>query len=152
MRFTIKPFAELTVPELYEQLQLRQRVFVVEQNCPYLDCDGKDAAALHLWGALDDDPGTMVAYARLFAPGAKYPEACAIGRVVTAPEQRGRGLGRELMQEALRVTAARFPGAPVKIQAQAHLDRFYGELGFVVVSDVYLEDDIRHVDMVRAAR
>jgi len=138
-----RAFADLTVAELYAILELRARVFVVEQACAYQDPDGVDQAARHLWAAAG---GRIVAYLRIVPAGLKFAEA-SIGRVVTAPEARGAGLGRELMRRALALAG----GAPLRIGAQAHLERFYGELGFVRASDVYDEDGIPHVEMTRAA-
>ncbi len=140
-------WSALTTDELYRLMVLRQRVFVVEQACPYLDADGWDPRATHLW--CDDDAGAAaVAYLRVFAPGVKYAEA-SLGRIVTAPEARGGGLGRRLVAEGLARIAAAHGAAPVRIGAQAYLERFYGEAGFVRVSDDYLEDGIPHLEMVR---
>lgn len=142
------PFGELSPAELYELLALRQRVFVVEQRCAYLDADGWDAAAWHLAGR--DAEQRLIAYARLFGPGVRYPGAAAIGRVASAPEVRGRGVGRALMAESLRRVEERWGRAtPVKLQAQSYLLRFYRELGFEPVSEEYDEDGIPHLDMVR---
>jgi ElaA protein len=137
-----RAFDELSVAELYAILALRSRVFVVEQNCPYLDADGYDAMSRHLWAEAD---GAIHAYLRLVPPGVKFAEL-SIGRVVTAPEARGTGLGRVLMQRGL---AAAGP-VPVRIGAQAHLERFYGELGFRRASEPYDEDGIPHIEMLRA--
>jgi ElaA protein len=145
MRWHVAPFAGLSVDELYELLTLRQRVFVVEQRCPYLDCDGKDRSAIHLLGRADD--GRLVAVARLLAPGISFAEA-AIGRVVTAPEVRRTGVGRALMREAIARTRATFGPGPIRIGAQRYLERFYGELGFRVASAPYDEDGIPHVEML----
>ena len=147
MTWTLKPYAALSLDELYAALALRQRVFVIEQNCPYLDCDGHDQEALHLWHT--DENGVPDAYLRLFGPGVKYAE-CSIGRVVTAPEVRRTGLGRELVARGLAAAAERFAHAPVRISAQAYLERFYGEFGFARVGANYLEDDIPHCEMLRA--
>jgi ElaA protein len=140
-------WGELTTDELYRLLVLRQRVFVVEQTCPYLDADGWDARAHHLW--TDDAAGAEArACLRVFAPGVKYAEA-SLGRIATAPEARGTGLGRALVAEGLaRIEAAHGPVA-VRIGAQKYLERFYGEVGFATVSEAYLEDGIPHVEMVR---
>lgn len=142
-----EPWSGLTTDELYRIMVVRQRVFVVEQNCPYLDPDGLDPKATHLW--CDDDGGTLtLAYLRIFAPGVRFAEA-SFGRVVTAPEARRGGLGRALMREAIeRLEAAHGP-TPVRIGAQKYLERFYGSFGFVRVSDDYLEDGIPHLTMVR---
>jgi ElaA protein len=139
-----KAFDELSVHELYAVLALRSRVFVVEQTCVYLDLDGKDERARHLLGV--DEAGTLVAYARIFAPGESYPET-AIGRVVTSPEVRKRGHGEELMREAITRATARH-GRSIRIGAQRYLERFYRRLGFVPEGEPYDEDGIPHVEMV----
>lgn len=145
--WTCKTFSELSLAELYELLKLRQEVFVVEQTCPYLDADGKDMDALHLWSA--DEHG-MTAYARIFLPSATEPYA-RIGRVITAARARGLGLGQELMQAAIGLCTGRAPEAPIRLGAQVYLKRFYRSFGFVEISAEYLEDDIPHVDMERPA-
>jgi ElaA protein len=130
-------------------VRLREGVFIVEQNCPYPDADGRDPRAWHLLGWLYGESGrTLVAYARIFEPGIRYDEA-SIGRVVTAPEVRGTGLGKALMAEALRRTEALVPGRPVKIAAQRRLEDFYLGFGFTTISAPYEEDGIIHVDMLR---
>lgn len=129
--------------QLYKILALRQRVFVVEQNCAYLDADGVDPACRHLWA--EGDAGAVHAYGRIVPAGIKFAEL-SIGRVITAPEARGTGLGKELMQRALAASG----NVPIRIGAQAHLEKFYGELGFVRASDVYDEDGIPHIEMVRS--
>lgn len=140
-------WSTLTTDELYRIMVVRQRVFVVEQNCPYLDPDGLDRLASHLW--CDDEAGAAaLAYLRIFAPGVRFAEA-SFGRVVTAPEARRAGLGRALMREAIeRLEQAHGP-TPVRIGAQKYLEDFYGSFGFVRVSDDYLEDGIPHLTMVR---
>lgn len=148
-RWRCEPFGGLTVDDLYDVLALRAEVFVVEQRCPYLDPDGTDRDAWHLLGR--DAEGRLVAYARLFRPAVKCPEAC-IGRVVTAPAVRGRGLGRELLREALAALARRCPGESVHLSAQAHLEAFYASFGFARVGEPYLEDNIPHVGMTLPAR
>lgn len=137
----VRRFEELTPAELYAILALRQRVFVVEQNCVYLDTDGVDSMCRHLWAERGGGPA---AYLRIVPAGVKFPEA-SIGRVITAPEARGEGLGRELMKRGLEAVGA----VPIRIGAQAYLEKFYGELGFVRVSDVYDEDGIPHILMLR---
>jgi ElaA protein len=144
-------YADLSLDELYALLQLRSLVFVVEQQCPFLDADGDDARAWHLlgWTGATGGPPLLAAYARLFAPGVKYTEA-SIGRVVSHPDVRRTGAGRALMDEALQQVAALAPGAPVRIGAQKYLERFYGSFGFARAGDDYLEDGIVHLEMVRA--
>jgi ElaA protein len=144
MNWTWQRFADLGVDNLHDALQLRARVFILEQG-PYLDVDGRDRSAWHLLGR--DGEGTLVAYLRVVDPGVKYDEP-SIGRVVTAPEVRGTGLGRELMGEGLAGCARHWPGRAIRISAQARLQRFYAELGFSDASDEYLEDDIAHLEML----
>ena len=138
-----REFAALTVLELYAITVLRQRVFVLEQNCVYVDADGVDPQCRHLW-AEDETTRAIHAYCRLVPAGVKFAEV-SIGRVITAPEARGTGLGKELMQRAIATIGA----VPVRIGAQAHLEKFYGELGFVKASEPYVEDGIPHIEMLR---
>jgi ElaA protein len=141
-------FQDLGVENLYDALQLRCRVFVLEQG-PYLDPDGRDRRSWHLLGRAAD--GALVSYLRVADPGVNYDEP-SIGRVITAPEARGNGSGRALMTEGLAGCERYWPEHAVRISAQAHLERFYGSLGFVRVGENYIEDAIPHVEMVRAAR
>ena len=156
VRWQWRPFAELTLAELYAALQLRQAVFVVEQQCPYLDADGSDHEAWHLlgWSADDGGPPTrspvLGAYARVFRPGVKYEEA-SIGRVITNPLVRRSGMGRALMIEAVRRCALVAPGANIRIGAQQYLERFYESFGFRRASEPYDEDGIMHIEMLRPA-
>lgn len=141
---------ELQAEDLYDALMLRSRVFVVEQHCVYLDADGVDRQAWHLLGRgapQGAGPGPMRAVLRVVDPGVKYDEP-SIGRVVTAPEARGTGLGLVLMREGLARCRSVWPGRAVRISAQAHLQRFYGTLGFQPVGEAYLEDGIPHVEML----
>ena len=144
MRWTWLRFGELGVDKLYDALALRCRVFVLEQGA-YLDPDGVDRHSWHLLG--HDDAGVLQACLRAVDPGVKYAEP-SIGRVVTAPEVRGTGLGRELMRQGLARCAATWPGLGVRISAQARLRRFYAELGFEAVGDEYIEDNIPHLEML----
>jgi ElaA protein len=141
-------FADLGVDNLYDALQLRCRVFVLEQG-PYLDPDGADRAAWHLLGR--DAGGALVAYLRVADPGVKFDDP-SIGRVITAAESRGTGLGRALMAEGVAGCARCWPGRAVRISAQAHLERFYNGFGFERVGDEYPEDNIAHVQMLRPGR
>lgn len=142
-------FSELTVEDLYAVVRLREAIFIIEQNCPYPDADGRDPRAWHLLGWVQGPTGrTLVAYARIFEPGVRYTEG-SIGRVVTAPDVRGTGVGKALMAEALRRTESLAPGQPIKIAAQRRLEDFYLALGFRSVSAPYEEDGIIHVDMLR---
>jgi ElaA protein len=141
-------FAELGVHDLYDALQLRCRVFILEQG-PYLDPDGIDRQSWHLLGR--DAQGALAATLRLVDPGVKYAEP-SIGRVVTAPEVRGTGLGHELMAEGVAGCERLWPGRALRISAQAHLERFYNGFGFARVGENYLEDGIPHAQMLRPAR
>ena len=137
-------FADLGVDNLHDALQLRSRVFILEQG-PYLDVDGHDRASWHLLGR--DAAGTLVAYLRVVGPGVKFDEP-SIGRIVTAPEVRGTGLGRTLMRQGLAGCARHWPGQAIRISAQARLRRFYVGLGFSPTTDEYLEDGIPHLEML----
>ena len=140
-------WSALTTAELYRMLVLRQRVFVVEQTCPYLDADGFDPQAHHLW--TDDAAGTAaLACLRVFGPGVKYAEA-SLGRIATAPEARGTGLGRALVAEGIARLQASHGDVPIRIGAQRYLERFYGDAGFEIASEPYLEDGIPHTEMWR---
>ena len=144
-------FRDLTVDDLYAIVRLREGVFIIEQNCPYPDADGRDPLAWHLLGWRDGPDGKeLVAYARIFEPGIRYHEA-SIGRIVTAPVVRGTGLGRQLMIEALKRVEKLAPNQRIKIAAQRRLENFYKGYGFETVSDPYEEDGIIHVDMMREA-
>jgi ElaA protein len=139
-------FEDLGVHGLYDVLALRCRVFILEQDCAYLDPDGADPHCWHLCG--HDEHGALVAYLRAVDPGVKYAEA-SIGRVITAPEIRGTGLGRALMQEGLARCTRQWPGEMLRISAQSRLRRFYESLGFAAASGDYLEDGIPHMQMTR---
>lgn len=142
-------FEELRPDELYAVVRLREAVFIVEQACAYPDADGRDPVAWHLLGWLGTGKDKqLVAYARLFGPGARYREA-SIGRIVTAPEVRGSGFGRALMAEGLRRMNSLAPGQPIRIAAQIRLEKFYSGYGFTTASEPYEEDGIIHVDMLR---
>lgn len=141
-----RSFAELSTAQLYAFLAARQAVFVVEQNCPYQDLDGKDLGAEHLIGWSGQE---VAAYLRLLAPGVSYDKEPSLGRVITTKIGRGSGLGRELVARGLERTQQLYPTLPVRIGAQAHLNKFYGSLGFVQSSEPYLEDNIPHIQMLR---
>lgn len=144
--FSVLPFDALTLRQLYDIMALRQEVFVVEQNCPYLDADGKDIPSWHLLGI--DGDGLLVAYARLLPPGVSYEGYASIGRVVTSPARRGQSLGKQLVAEALAACRQLFADTPVQIGAQYYLLTFYQNFGFTVIGDTYLEDGIPHIHMV----
>ncbi len=140
-----KPLTELTPTELYKILRLRAEVFVVEQNCPYLDPDDKDFSSVHLMGW---QGAHLAAYARIVRPGISYPEI-SIGRVATSPLNRGSGLGKELVTQCIMLIEQEHGLQPIRIGAQLYLKSFYGAFGFVTQSDVYLEDGIEHIIMLR---
>jgi len=145
MEWRLRGFAELTTAELYGLLRLRQEVFVVEQNCAYLDADGLDAIASHLF-AIDGEG--VAACARLFAPGVREA-AAVIGRVVSARRVRRSGAGRELMRRAIAAIEAAHGAVPIRIGAQKYLEQFYGSFGFARDGEDYLEDGILHLPMLR---
>ncbi|MEY4926221.1 MAG: GCN5-like N-acetyltransferase [Bacteroidota bacterium] len=142
------PFDELSLSQLYEIMQLRQRVFIVEQNCAYLDADDKDQNSHHLLGI--DDCG-LAAYARLLPPNLAYAQLneSSIGRVITHERVRRLGAGKALMQQAVAHTHRLFGAElPIRIGAQSYLLAFYSSFGFVSTGKEYLEDDIPHTEMV----
>lgn len=136
---------EMSAEELYALLNLRIAVFVVEQNCPYLETDGKDQFSTHLFAREAD--GSVAACLRIVDPGISYDEV-SIGRVATSANARGKGLGHELMLRAMRYIEVHFGPVNVRISAQEYLRNYYATYGFAAVSDVYLEDDIPHVEML----
>ncbi|WP_190810387.1 GNAT family N-acetyltransferase [Flagellimonas sp. S3867] len=145
MEIVTKKFDELSKTELYQILQMRSEVFVVEQNCAYQDVDGKDEKALHVIGIKN---GKVVAYTRVFGPG-DYFKNTSIGRVVVAKDERKYGYGKVIMQATLEEIGTRFPENTIEISAQTYLLKFYNELGFVTQGNEYLEDGIPHVRMVK---
>lgn len=142
---TCKAFDDLTPHELYEIMRLRSEVFVLEQLCIYQDADNKDQKSHHL---MIKDNGKLIAYARLLPPGVSYPEM-SIGRVISSPEYRRKGAGRLLMQKAIEGCHERFGEGPIRIGAQLYLTKFYESFGFVPLGNVYLEDNIEHIEMRR---
>lgn len=145
LRTTVKAFQELSLVELYNILQLRSEVFVVEQNCVYQDLDGKDKNAYHVLG---NENGELVAYTRFFAPGDYFDEA-AIGRVVVKENKRALGYGNVIMQASNKAVYTLFGGTAIKISAQYHLLHFYKQLGFEPIGEQYLEDGIPHTAMIK---
>ena len=141
-------FEGLSADDVYDMLALRARIFVLEQNCAYLDPDGLDRQSWHLLGRGAD--GALLAYVRVCDPGVKF-DPPSIGRVVVDASQRGTGLGHVLIAEALRRCDATWPGQRNRIGAQAHLQAFYGRHGYVPVGETYMEDAILHIDMERPA-
>lgn len=144
LRWTCKPFDELLPEELYQALRLRSEVFVVEQHCPYLDEDNRDQGSHHLLGLVE---GFLAAYVRILPPGLAFSEL-SIGRVVTSPALRRKGFGKPLMQKAIAQAWSLFGRQDIRIGAQYYLLDFYSSLGFRQVGEIYLEDDIEHVEMV----
>lgn len=145
MNWEIKTFNELNNKELYELLKLRSKVFVVEQDCVFLDMDDKDQKSLHVLGFVEN---VVVAYSRLVPPGVSYKEV-AIGRVVTDPDYRRKGMGKELMRISIDNIYEVFGKQTIRIGAQCYLQTFYESLGFIKDSDEYLEDGIPHIEMIR---
>lgn len=140
----IKSFEELTNVELYQIIMLREQVFVVEQNCPYLDCDGKDLTSMHLWLSKD---GVCAAYSRIVPPQYEK-DLWSIGRVVVHPDFRGLALGKAIMQAAIQHLATHQKAHQIQISAQVYLLKFYNELGFKEQGEIYLEDNIPHIKMI----
>ncbi|POY39865.1 GNAT family N-acetyltransferase [Flavobacterium alvei] len=143
LQWKIKSFENLSVNELYDILRLRSEIFVVEQNCVYLDLDGKDKLSLHLFGEFD---GKIVAYSRLFQPGITFENA-SIGRVVVNANYRDKKWGHDLMRESIAAIKSHFGESKITIGAQLYLKKFYESHGFVQTSEMYLEDDIPHIEM-----
>ncbi len=144
--FKIKRFNELSTLELYSLLQLRSEVFVVEQNCVYQDVDGKDDKAIHVLGFLDNE---LASYSRIFDKGIYFEEA-SIGRVVVSPKHRDKKLGHDLMQVSIAAVKEHFKEHNITISAQEYLKKFYESHGFVQTSEMYLEDDIPHIQMKKS--
>ncbi|WP_174872989.1 GNAT family N-acetyltransferase [Vogesella oryzae] len=147
VRWQCHGFGDFSARALYEVLQLRDRVFVLEQQSLYGDIDGVDLDCWHLSGR--DEQGQLVAYARLIAPGVKYPDASAIGRVVIPQPLRGSGLAKPLLQQAVQHCLTLFPGRAIMLSAQADRQGFYQSFGFVPVSAPYDDGGIPHLDMRR---
>lgn len=142
--FVTKTFNELSNTELYQLLQLRAEVFVVEQSCPYLDMDDKDYKSFHVLGY---DNGKLVACTRLVPVGISYDIEPSIGRVVTHPSVRSLGYGKLLMEYSINETKKRFNSSVIVIGAQLYLNKFYQNLGFIPEGEMYLEDNIPHITM-----
>lgn len=145
--WTSKGFHKLSLSELYAILQLRSEVFVVEQQCPFLDMDGKDECSEHIMAF--DEKGILSAYSRIIPAGFGFKEI-SIGRIVSSPRYRGQGLGEALVRKSIaRVYEQQKQVIPIRIGAQARLTNFYQKFGFVVDSDEYLEDGIVHIEMIK---
>jgi len=145
LQFKIKRFNELSTAELYELLQLRSEVFVVEQDCVYQDLDGKDEKALHVLGYYE---GNLAAYTRIFNKGYYFNEA-SIGRVVVSPKYRDKKFGHDLMRVSIEAVKEHYNETAITISAQEYLKKFYESHGFEQTSEMYLEDDIPHIQMKR---
>lgn len=147
MDWQIYTFKQLSLDLLYELIQLRINVFVVEQDCPYRELDDKDKLAdtLHLIGF--NERGKMLAYARLLAPNVSFPEA-SIGRILVVKENRGKGIARQLVNQGINITKQTWSDSNIQIGAQRYLQHFYESIGFQINSEVYLEDGISHINMI----
>jgi ElaA protein len=145
LTFIQKPFSELTAFEFHEIIALREQVFVVEQNCPYQDVDGKDIMGIHVMGFWD---GELVATSRLLPLGISYDKYVSIGRVCVHQKIRRTNAGIQLMEFSMQEIKRQFPGHSIKISAQSYLLKFYSKFGFEAVGDTYLEDDIPHQAMI----
>jgi ElaA protein len=144
VNWQLREFHHLNAVELYQMLRLRSEVFVVEQQCIFLDMDNKDQDCWHLLGWKSH---LLAAAARLVPPGVVYDEM-SIGRVVTSPQARRAGIGRLLMEAAIERSYALFGNNPIRIGAQLYLEKFYSSLGFATAGNIYLEDGIQHVEML----
>jgi ElaA protein len=145
MDIQTKSFQDLTNQELYQILQLRTEVFVVEQDCVYQDMDGKDIKALHVIGTKKNE---IIAYTRIFKPG-DYMDHASIGRVVVSKSGRQGGYGKEIMLASIKAIKDNFNATIIHLSAQTYLQKFYNELDFTAVGETYLEDDIPHILMVK---
>ena len=148
INWSFKQFDNLTPHELYSVLQLRNEVFVVEQNCVFQDADNKDQPSHHLMGW---DNNMLVAYSRIVPLGIAYDSFPSIGRVVTSPKTRRTGMGKILMHQSIEELQKLFGESSIKLGAQLYLKKFYKSFGFVQSSDVYMEDGIPHIEMIRHA-
>ncbi len=144
--FSCLHFNELTALQLYHIIQLRIEVFVLEQKCPYNDTDNKDLQAHHVF--MYDTSNVLVAHARLLPPGVSYNYYASIGRVVVKQSARQFGYGKQLMEFAVAQCKQLYGDIPIKISGQLYLEKFYNNLGFVTISEVYMEDDIEHIAML----
>ena len=140
-----RPFDELDIHLLYDIMRLRQEIFVVEQDCPYLDADGVDLMSHHVTLLVDN---ILVGYTRIVPPGISYEAYSSIGRVVTHPDYRISGLGSKLMSHSILKTKQLYPTHTIKISSQVYITQFYAKLGFEVIGEEYLEDGIPHIGMV----
>jgi ElaA protein len=147
LNWQVKHYHDLTLNEFHDIIALRLDVFVVEQDCPYLDLDGKDKKCYHL--ICRDGKGDVMATSRILPPGISY-EYTAIGRVVINKKYRGQGIGHEMMERCIQFSQNEFGNSPIIISAQKHLEEYYGKHQFVSTGSEYLEDGIPHVEMKRS--
>jgi len=144
INWVCKPFGKLTTEELYIILRLRSEVFVVEQNCIFLDMDNKDFFCDHLMAWKEN---MLLAYSRIVPPGISYEES-SIGRIVSSPAGRGTGVGRDLLQQSIQTLYRIHGKRDIRIGAQYYLKEFYESFGFVQTGDIYPEDGINHIEML----
>ena len=142
----IKSFNELNKAELYQIIQLRIAVFIVEQDCPYPDLDDMDQDAQHLW---IEDAGEIVCYLRVNPAGSRFSEP-SLGRIVTKKNHRNRGLAEKLIKKAIDLVCEKESRA-IRISAQCYLEKYYEKFGFIKASEEYLEDNIPHIEMLKDA-
>jgi len=145
LKIITKSFSDLSINELYDILQLRAEVFIVEQNCVYQDIDSKDKKALHIIGLKNDK---IIAYTRIFKSGDYFSEA-SIGRVVVKQQERKYGYGHQILKASIKAIETNFKTTVIKISAQTYLKKFYETHGFKQVSEEYLEDNIPHIAMIK---
>ncbi len=148
MLWQCRHFSSLSALQLYEILRARNEVFVVEQNCPYQDCDNKDADAMHITAHLKNK---LIAYSRIIAPEVAYRGAASIGRVLTVPGARKKEIGKSLMEFSIQQSESIHDSFPIIIAAQLYLEKFYIQFGFKRTSENFLEDNIPHLMMFRAS-
>jgi ElaA protein len=144
-----RDFSQLSADQIYEILRARNEVFIVEQNCPYQDCDNKDLEAMHITGHLKNK---LVAYSRLISPDVAFPGAASIGRVLTVPNARKKELGKALMRFSIQQCETLYQNFPIIIAAQLYLEKFYMKFEFKRSGENFLEDNIPHLPMYRASR
>jgi len=147
LEWDLKKFSELTNEELYQLLRLRSEVFVVEQGCNFMDMDNKDQKCQHLLGTSD---GKLLAYSRIVPSGISY-EFPSIGRIVVSGDGRGMGFGIELLNVSISTVEKLYGQVTIRIGAQLYLKKFYESFGFIKSSEIYLEDDIEHIEMTRSS-
>ena len=144
MEWKIKKFNQLNTLELYDILKAREEIFIIEQECLYYDIDSKDLDAIHIFAM---EEGQVACYLRILGRGTRYDEV-SIGRVITRPAYRRKGYGEQMMKRAIQYVEEVMGESEIRISAQTYLEKFYGNVGFEVVSDVYLEDGMDHFEML----